>query len=97
MLYGFDSGNGKLLFVMSEKSEEITKEITAQMDRGVTMLKSKGGFTGREGYALMCAVRRNEVFRLREIVRKIDPDAFIIIGSAEQIVGESFAPIDPEE
>ncbi len=97
VLYGFDSGNGKLLFVMSEKSEEITKEITAQMDRGVTMLKSKGGFTGREGYALMCAVRRNEVFRLREIVRKIDPDAFIIIGSAEQIVGESFAPIDPEE
>ena len=82
---------------MSRKSEEITREVNARMNRGVTMLRSKGGYTGREGYALMCAVRRNEVFRLREIVRRIDPDAFIIIGSAEQIVGESFAPINPEE
>lgn len=97
VLYGFDNGNGKVLFIMSVKSEEITREITARMDRGVTMLKSRGGYTGREGYALMCAVRRSEVFRLREIVRKIDPDAFIIVGSAEQIVGESFASIDPGE
>ncbi|MDD6175602.1 MAG: YitT family protein [Firmicutes bacterium] len=97
VLYGLDSGNGKLLFIMSQKSEEITREITSEMDRGVTMLRSKGGFTGSEGYALMCAVRRSEVFRLREIVRKIDPDAFLIIGNAEQIVGESFAPIDPEK
>lgn len=97
VMYGFDSGNGKVLFVMSAKNEEITREITTKMERGVTMLRSKGGYTGREGYALMCAVRRNEVYTLREIVRKIDPDAFIIVGSAEQIVGESFAPIDPEK
>lgn len=97
VLYGFDIGNGKLLFVMSEKNEEITREINEKMERGVTMLRSKGGYTGREGYALMCAVRRNEVFRLREIVRAIDPDAFIIMGNAEQIVGESFASINPEE
>ena len=67
------------------------------MERGVTLLRSKGGFSGRDGYALMCAVRRNEVFRLREIVRRIDPGAFIIVGNAEQIVGERFAPIDPKE
>jgi len=90
ILYGVDSGNGKMFFVISQKNEEIAEKILYEMDRGVTFLKSRGGYMKREGEMLLCAVRRFEVFRISEIIRKTDPDAFVIVGDAGEITGEGF-------
>lgn len=60
------------------------------MSRGVTILKSKGAYTGKEGDVLLCAVRKYEVYRLTQLIKEIDIDAFIIIGDAGQINGEGF-------
>lgn len=90
ILYGTDVGTGKVLFVISEKSEQIAKEILRDVDRGVTYLDSKGAYTGRKGEVLLCAARRYEVVKIKDIVRSIDKNAFLIVGDAGEISGEGF-------
>ena len=97
VLYGTDIGTGKMLFIMSQKSQEISQVIISQMSRGVTILKSKGAYTGKEGDVLLCAVRKYEVYRLTQLIKEIDIDAFIIIGDAGQINGEGFKENGKEE
>lgn len=97
VLYGTDIGTGKMLFIMSQKSKEISEAIISQMSRGVTILKSKGAYTGKEGDVLLCAVRKYEVYRLTQLIKEIDIHAFIIIGDAGQINGEGFKENGKEE
>ena len=90
MLYGTDIGTGKMMFIISSKSEEISDRILSDLDRGVTKLKSVGGYSGIEGEVLLCAVRRQEVYKTYDIAKKIDSRVFIIVGDAGEIVGEGF-------
>ena len=97
ILYGTDAGNGKMFFILSKKNEEIASRILTDLDRGVTFLKSRGAYLKQEGELLFCAVRRFEVFRISEIIREIDPDAFIIVGDAGEIAGEGFKPMRSDD
>ncbi len=97
ILYGTDIGTGKLLFIMSVKNDEISRDILTDMDRGVTVLKSRGAYSGREGEVLLCAVRRYEVVKVKEIVRSHDKDAFMIVGDAGEISGEGFREAKPDD
>ena len=97
ILYGTDVGNGKMFFIISQKNEEIAQRILTELDRGVTFLKSRGGYLKQEGEMLFCAVRRFEVFRISEIIRETDPDAFVIVGDAGEIAGEGFKPVRSDD
>lgn len=97
MLYGLGEGNGKMLFIFSEKYQEISDDIMEKIGHGVTLLQSKGGYSGNEGYTIMCAVHRSEVYRVRDIVKEIDSQAFIVVGTAEEIAGEGFLPLAKKE
>ena len=97
ILYGTDIGTGKVLFIMSMKNNEIAQDILTDMDRGVTVLKSRGAYSGREGEVLLCAVRRYEVVKVKDIVRFYDKDAFMIVGDAGEISGEGFRQVKPED
>lgn len=97
ILYGTDMGNGKVLFIISEKNEEIAQNILIGLDRGVTALKSRGGYSGREGEVLLCAVRCYEVSKVYDIVHSVDTNAFIIVGEAGEITGEGFREIKPDD
>ncbi|MDR1564575.1 MAG: YitT family protein [Oscillospiraceae bacterium] len=88
MLYGLDSG--KVLFIVTKKPKETAESILHKLGRGVTKIKGEGAFTGSASDVLMCAVRKNEVFKVRDIVTADDPSAFIIIGTASEILGEGF-------
>lgn len=90
ILYGTNIGTGKIMFIISEKNEEISNAIMEELERGVTALQSKGAYTGRENEVLLCAVRRHEVHKVHEIVNRIDPDTFVIVGEAGEIAGEGF-------
>ena len=90
VLYGTDVGTGKLLYVISEQSEQIAARIMTEIDRGVTKLSARGGYSGREGEVLLCAVRRDEVHRVIDIVHECDENAFLIVGEAGSITGEGF-------
>ena len=95
ILYGSD--NGRMVLVISDNNDEIARVILEDMERGVTLLKGRGVYTGRERDVLMCAVRRPEAARLRAIVRRRDPSAFIIMCEAGEVIGEGFKPITKED
>ncbi len=97
ILYGTDVGTGKLFFIMSSKSKEIGDRILAEMDRGITYLDSKGGYTQEPGETLLCAVRRFEVYQLHSIIREVDRKAFVIVGDAGEIAGEGFRSMHSDD
>lgn len=90
ILYGTDSGNGKLYFIISKKSDEIRCRILEDIDRGVTIIPIQGGYSGQDGEMLLCAVRRYEVAKINDIIHTADRDAFVIVGEAGEITGEGF-------
>lgn len=93
ILYGTDSGTGKMMFIISKYNQEIADKIIVDLDRGVTGLKSRGCYSGIEGEVLLCAVRRQEVYKIYDIVHSIDQSAFIVVGDAGEITGEGFKQI----
>ncbi len=93
ILYGTSIGTGKMMFIVSPHNKEIAAMILTKMERGVTALKSRGGYSGQEGEVLLCAVRRQEVYKVYRLIHEIDPAAFIIVGDAGEISGEGFRPI----
>ena len=90
VLYGTDSGTGKIMFIISPKNKEIARRIMDDLERGVTELKSRGAYSGREGSVLLCAVSRQEVHKTYEIIHEIDPNAFIVVNDAGEITGLGF-------
>lgn len=90
ILYGADSGNGKTFFIISSKAHKIGGRIITELERGVTYIPTKGGYSEQPGDMLLCAVRRFEVFRMNTIIREEDKDAFVIVGDAREISGEGF-------
>lgn len=97
ILYGTDIGTGKILFIISEKNDEIAQDILNDMERGVTVLKSRGAYSGRDGNVLLCAVSRYEVIKVKDIIRSYDKNAFIIIGDAGEISGEGFRKVKSDD
>ena len=95
VLYGGDSG--KLLFIITSQVEAVSTAITRDVDRGLTVLHGRGAFTGRDSDVLMCAVRQGEAYRVRTIVRESDPDAFVIVCDASEILGNGFKAINVNE
>lgn len=94
ILYNTDVGNGKLMFIISNNSKEISDNIRTQINRGVTLLKSRGGHSGTEGETVMCAVRPNQVHKIYDIVHNIDKEAFIVVSNAGEIKGKGFKSIN---
>lgn len=97
ILYGTDSGTGKLFFVMSPKVRAMGDRIIKELDRTVTYLDSHGGYTREPGETMLCAVRRFEVYHIQMIIREEDRDAFVIVGDAGEITGEGFRPVRSDD
>ena len=79
-----------MIYIVSKKTGDICRRIHSELDRGATVLKSYGSYTKEERPTIMVAVRQTEYYRLRRIIREVDPDAFVIMTSASEIVGEGF-------
>lgn len=94
LLYGLDVG--KLVLVISEKSDEIAQRIIHDLDRGVTLLKAAGGYSGKQQNVIMCAVRNSEYVKLKQLAHSIDPKSFVIVTSTSEVRGEGFKPIKEE-
>ncbi|MBQ6680570.1 MAG: YitT family protein [Lachnospiraceae bacterium] len=88
IIYGSDEA--KLLLIISEQHEPIAVRLMAEVDTGVTYLSGSGGYTGENKKVLMCALHKSDFTRAREIVREVDPDAFLIVSSASEVFGEGY-------
>ncbi len=82
--------SGKAAFIISEKSSEIADFILKQMNRGATVLKGKGSFSGSDREILYCVVGRNELIRLKNLIEQIDPHAFVTVNDVQDVIGEGF-------
>lgn len=97
ILYGVDVGTGKIFYVLSGKNDIIGKRIMEELDRGVTYINARGGYSNESSDMLLCAVRRYEVYKLNTIIRDVDKDAFVIVGDAGEISGEGFKPTKSDD
>jgi len=77
-------------FIISDKSDEISRRIMDELERGVTGLEGTGMYSGKNKRVLLCAVSRLETVRLRRIVFSVDPRAFMISTKAHDTYGEGF-------
>ncbi|SDO93641.1 YitT family protein [Halobacillus aidingensis] len=76
--------------IISEKSEEISRRVMEEMDRGVTVLEGRGSFSGSKRDVLYCVIGKNEIVRLKSIIDHIDPHAFVAVSHVHDVMGEGF-------
>lgn len=87
-LYGLD--NAKVAYIISDNPDEIAHIIMKELDRSVTFLKGKGGYLGQEKKVILCACKQRQIVSLKEAVQRADPNAFMIVTSAHEVLGEGF-------
>jgi len=85
------------VMIISSCPKQVANEIMTVLERGVTILKGEGAYTGEERPALYCVVTRSEVNKIKALVYAKDPDAFIIIGDAHEALGEGFKQLTPPD
>ena len=76
--------------IISDYTEEIAERIIHDMKRGATISKARGAYTNNEKEILFCVISRNEIARLKKLVREIDPKAFIVLSDVHDVLGEGF-------
>ena len=84
------AGRSKMTMIISEDEHEIRKAIFEKIDRGVTELTAKGGYTDSERPVLMCVVDQTQFTKLKQVVKDIDPHAFVVVMDASEVLGEGF-------
>lgn len=80
----------RAVYIISDKSNKIAQEIMSKLDRGVTGFYGKGMFSGEDKNILYVICSRAEISSLKDLVSAIDPDAFMVIGEATEVLGEGF-------
>lgn len=88
LLNGLD--RAKLVYVISDSYAQIGEEIENRLKRGVTLLDGKGNYTGKKEQVIMVVVRPYEFFRLKALIRQVDPKAFVIVGDISEVLGNGF-------
>lgn len=80
----------KMVYIISNKEDELRDTIYAQIDRGVTKVPAIGGYTKKERSMLIVVVYQTEFTRLKQIIQTVDPTAFVIVSDAYEVLGEGF-------
>jgi len=80
----------KGVYIISEKNSEIKEKIYDKIRRGVTFFKAQGGYTGNDFNILFCAMNRRQVAMIRDIVKDIDPKAFVLLTDVNDVMGYGF-------
>ena len=92
VLYGID--NASLCYIVSEKSEELAKEIiSGHVHRGVTILEGEGAYSHQTKHVIMCVIKRTQIGEMRRLVRQVDERAFFIVTDAKNVFGNGFESI----
>ena len=77
----------KAVFIISPQWEEISQEIMEKIQRGVTIIGGRGGYTRREEQILYTVITFRELSRLKQLISVIDPDAFVVVTDTLEVMG----------
>ena len=94
-LYGTD--HAKVAYIISDRHEAITQAIVHDMDRGVTILHGEGAYTGAQKQVLLVAFKQRQIVSLKRVVRELDPNAFLIVCEAHEVLGNNFRSYQQNE
>ncbi len=86
-------GTVRTAMIVTKEATVISQRVLDEMERGVTVLEGTGAYTGVERPVLYCVINRSEVATLKAIVHETDPQAFMVIGTAHEALGEGFKPL----
>jgi uncharacterized membrane-anchored protein YitT (DUF2179 family) len=93
VLYGLDTS--KVAYIISDNWRQIADALL--QDRGVTILRGEGAYTGDEKQVLLIAFKQKEIVQIKETVHAMDPSAFLIVVNAHDVLGEGFGEYRKEE
>ncbi|MGF6989936.1 uncharacterized membrane-anchored protein YitT (DUF2179 family) [Lachnospiraceae bacterium PM6-15] len=79
------------LFVISPKYEEIRKSLLKKIDVGVTMVAIESGFDKKEMKGVLCVINNRKLYAINELIREIDPQAFVTISRINEVRGRGFS------
>ncbi len=95
MVYGFEYS--KVAMIISDQYEAIAKNIDMKLGRGATYLKGEGSYERTEKMVVLCAVKRQQLAELKDAVTEVDPEAFVIVQEAHQVLGSGFERYSKDE
>ena len=80
----------KSAFIITAHPEQVADELMKELDRGASGIHIKGMYTGEERMMVFCVVGKKQIPQLKQIVGTIDPDAFVVVSDAREVLGEGF-------
>lgn len=83
----------KMVYIITRKETEVRDAIYKEVNRGITKLPAYGGYTGEERPVLMVVVYQTEFTKLKQVLKAIDPEAFVIVSDAYEVLGEGFKKV----
>ena len=86
----FGGFNVRAAYVVTTKYEEIKQAVFSKLDRGITEIYTRGGYSQTDKITLLCVLSNREYYYLRSIALEIDPNAFIFVTKASEVHGEGF-------
>lgn len=86
-----------LAYIITDRAEAVSRSVLRQLRRGVTAMSGKGMYTHQPHAVLMCALTVTEVAHLKAVVHAQDPDAFVIVSPAQEVLGNGFQPLYEED
>lgn len=89
VVYRFDYS--RVALIITSQHEQIAKAIAEKLDRGATFLNGEGSYSRNDTKVVLTAVKRQQLAQLKELVSQIDPNAFIIVQEAHQVLGDGFS------
>ncbi|HAX40440.1 MAG TPA: hypothetical protein DCY10_06165 [Clostridiales bacterium] len=86
--------HAKVIYIVTERSDDILSLLAEELGRGVTVLQGRGGYTRRDKHVLMLVVRRSSFAQTLKAIKQIDRQAFIFVTDATEVHGEGFKPME---
>lgn len=87
-IYGGDEAT--LVYIISNRRKIIAVRMMQELDVGVTMMEGIGAYSNVSTEIIMCVMRRQTLPKVRNILKEVDPQAFMIVSSAKEVFGEGF-------
>jgi uncharacterized membrane-anchored protein YitT (DUF2179 family) len=95
VLYGTDEA--KLIYIISDHSKELAKRLLQELEVGVTLMQGKGAYSGNDKEVILVVMKKIIAPKAEEIVKELDPEAFMIVSSASEIYGKGYKNIFGEK
>ncbi len=86
----YRTSSGKVTLIVTDKGQEMCDAISVTTDRGSTILSGIGSYTGDNKDVVFCACNNKQMYGIRKLAKKVDPDCFFVIMESNEVIGEGF-------